>query len=243
MENLSINHEHKLSVTNFVRIGDVSYFEGPLLSLFQELNNGYLYLFDWVDRDKNNNRWLIYKVLPRDLLQYLQGKISHSDLYKKSNNNVYFTDIDYRNKSFYNYNIFALKEIPEIYLPNEDVFFEIEDCSSFERIKSLIMNLLSTQKENEYLRPISYRKLSKKIQENYISNKISFDEKNKWIRHRVFPTSTNRMASIVFNKYIHINKINVITDKVINIKTNEYANRYDQKFSKKPELEIYRSRR
>jgi hypothetical protein len=52
MENLSINKEHKLKVTNLVRVGDISYFEGPILSLFTELHSGHLYLFDWVDRDK-----------------------------------------------------------------------------------------------------------------------------------------------------------------------------------------------
>lgn len=208
MENLSINHEHRLSVTNFVRIGDISYFEGPLLSLFQELNNGYLYLFDWVDRDKNNNRWLIYKVLPRDLLQYLQGKISHSDLYNKSNNNVYFTDIDYRNKSFYNYNIFALKEIPEIYLPNEDAFFEMEDCPSFERIKLLIMNLLSRQKqENEYSKPASFLETSLQTKEIDAVNKFSFSGNYIKELNIVISTFTTEISVIP-----HFNTVKITTE-------------------------------
>jgi hypothetical protein len=59
MEKLKFNINKSLDTGNFVRIGDLSYFEGPLLSLFEELNSGHLYLLDWVDRDEKSNRWLI----------------------------------------------------------------------------------------------------------------------------------------------------------------------------------------
>ena len=94
MENLIFNNEKKLDMTNLVRVGDLSYFEGPLLSLFEELNSGHFYLFDWVDRDMKTNRWIIYRVSPKYLLNYLSGKISHLDIFNnRPNNSVFFMDI------------------------------------------------------------------------------------------------------------------------------------------------------
>jgi hypothetical protein len=60
------------------------------------------------------------------LLKFLNKKISHLELFNnRSKSDVYYTDIDYRNKPFYNYEAVALTEIPKDYLPNEDNFFEI----------------------------------------------------------------------------------------------------------------------
>ncbi len=97
MENLAFNSNKQLYTSNFVRIGDLSYFEGPLISLFEELNSGHLYLFDWVDRDENTNRWLIYRASPNYLLQFIHSRISHLELFqRRPEKEIYFADIDSR---------------------------------------------------------------------------------------------------------------------------------------------------
>lgn len=155
MEPLVINNKIKLDADRLVRIGDLSYFEGPLLSLFEELNSGHFYLFDWVDRDMKSNRWLIYRVHPKYLLRYLSGAISHLEVFNhKPEGNVFFIDIDAKNNPFYNYDALALKDIPEMYYPNDENFFDKAACNSFEKIRSVIIDSLSRQKsENEYFHP------------------------------------------------------------------------------------------
>jgi len=144
MENLLINNKSKLNVSNLVRVGDISYFEGPILTLFEELNTGHFYLFDWVDRDEKCNRWLIYSVLPESLSQYLNREISHLDFFKnRTQKNVCCMDISSQNGSFHNYDAFELAQIPENYLPKQDNFFDIEDCPAFEIIKAAVAKTLS----------------------------------------------------------------------------------------------------
>lgn len=152
MEKLKFNSNKKLDTTNFFRVGDLSYFEGPLLSLFEEFNSGHFYLFDWVDRDSKSNRWIIYRVSPKNILLFLNGKSSHLDLFEsRSNETIYFTDINSHNKSFSQYDSFELESFPKIYSPNNDNFFEKSDSKAFGKIKSVIIDSLSRQKsENEY---------------------------------------------------------------------------------------------
>ena len=135
MENLIFNLEKKIDTTNFFRIGNLAYFEGPLLSLFGVLNSRHLYLFDWIDRDEKTNRWLIYRVSPKYLLEYLQGKISHLQLFEnRPNKTVYYMDIDAQNKPFYLYDAYELNNIPENYLPNSYNFFELSDCDAYKKL-------------------------------------------------------------------------------------------------------------
>lgn len=152
MENLIINTDRQLDTSNFVRIGDLSYYEGPLLSLFEEIKSGHLYLFDWVDRDEKSNRWLIYRTSPSNLFQFIHNKISHLELFEnRPEKEIYFFDIDSRNTLFSSYDSFAIEILPQTYYPNSDNFFEFSDCKNFDKIKSVIINSLSKQKiENEY---------------------------------------------------------------------------------------------
>ena len=174
MENLTFNSKETLDTTNFIRIGDLLYFEGPLLSLFEELNSGHLYLFDWVDKDQQSNRWLIYRVSSKHLLQFINCKISHLELFeKRPNKKVFFTDIDSTNKLFSHYGAFEIVSLPPSYYPNSDNFFEISDCNSIEKIKSVIINSLSRQKsENEYSIAYNIKVLKHKEKKLAYFNKI-----------------------------------------------------------------------
>jgi hypothetical protein len=231
MENLTFNTEEPLNTSNFVRLGDLSYFEGPLLSLFEELNSGHLYLFDWVDRDNKFNRWLIYRVSSRLLLQFIDNKISHLELFERRlDNKVYFTDIDSKNKLFSNYDSFAIESLPSNYYPNSDNFFELSDCNHFEKIKSAIINSLSKQKsENEY--SIVYSGYVLKRNEvklsyfNPISNKINStsypDRHTEYIDIQIIKSlSLNNIQEINSKSYSTVKKLSPQNKK-------QYANQYN----------------
>ena len=231
MENLTFSINKQLDTNNFIRIGDLSHFEGPLLTLFEELNSGHLYLFDWVDRDEKYNRWLIYRVSPNHLLHFIHNKISHLELFeKRPEKDVYFTDIDTGNKSFYNYNSYKIESIPNAYYPNSDNFFELSDCNGFDKIKSVIINSLSKQKsENEY--SIVYRVTVHKRNEvksayfNRVINKLnSIPYPIRHINYNDILTianlSLNNIKGVNFESYSTVKKRQTQNKK-------HYANQYN----------------
>jgi len=230
MENLTFNSDKQLDTSNFVRIGDLSYFEGPLLSVFEELNSGHLYLFDWVDRDEKNNRWLIYRVSPNYLLQFIHSKISHLELFqKRPEKEVYFADIDYRNKLFSDYNLYAIEKLPESYYPNSENFFEISDCNYFEKIKSVIINALSKRKsENEYSTVYGVRVLKRSEVKSVYFNRV---------RHKIssvaFPIRHLDYTDILTLSNLSLNNIKGLSLKTYSIvkkyqtqNKKQYANQY-----------------
>lgn len=153
MKSLSYSAANQLRINNLIRIGDLSYFEGPLLSLFENVRNNHLYIFDWVDRDEKSNRWLVYRVAPEALHDFIKGKISHLKLFdKRPDATIYYVDIENSNNFLYDS---VLKELSEEllleYHPNEENYFEKSDSVNFERMKALIQNALLKRKlENEY---------------------------------------------------------------------------------------------
>lgn len=229
MENLSFNANKTLDTSKLVRIGDLSYFEGPLLSLFEELNSGYLYLFDWVDRDEKHNRWLIYRVSPNHLLKFLHSKISHFELFqRRPKKEVYFVDIDSRNKVFSGYESFEIENLPESYYPNSHNFFDSADSKYFEKINSVIMSSLSKQKtENEYFisKKIRVTK-SIEIKESYSNRLTKRTKLNIYspfhIKDIVFSTLTNLSFNNIegagFKRFITLKK---------HQNKKQYANRYN----------------
>lgn len=63
------------------KLGDLIYYDGPLLSLFidEERQNDY-YLYRWVDNSESENRWLITKITINDLTDFFEEKLSLRDL-------------------------------------------------------------------------------------------------------------------------------------------------------------------
>lgn len=232
MENLIFNSDKKLDTTNFVRVGDLVHFEGPLLSLFEDVNSGHFFIFDWVDRNQKYNRWLIYRVSPKSLWQFLCGKISHLEVFKnKPSNDVYFSDIDYQSKTFSPYNTCKITVLPENYLPNNDNFFDSSDCNAFEKIKSAIIRSLSRQKsENEYSQLYSIGILKNNYGKSIYLNKV-----NNRLIYTQYPLIKKLESSNakIETKTIHINIGHpnfTAYSNFKNLETNkgkEYANQYN----------------
>ena len=72
METLNGKNIEKINFQNsLIRIADVQNFEGPLLTLFENTLDKHLYLFDWVDRDSQFNRWIVYRCKPNILQKFI----------------------------------------------------------------------------------------------------------------------------------------------------------------------------
>jgi hypothetical protein len=119
-----------------VRVADLVNIEGPLLTLYLHANKQ-LYLCDWVDRDNNHNRWLLYRTQAATLQQFVEGKISHHDLLFADELTVYKIDID-RQLNWQNGQKIEKKALPNNYLPQKDVFFDKADCPNFARLMAFI---------------------------------------------------------------------------------------------------------
>ena len=116
---------------NLVKISDLIYYDGPLLSHYQSAT-GEDYLFYWVDTDDQYNRWLLFNISIVKLQDYLNGKITLFDLITSIDSGlVYKVDID-EEIQYKNFEILYLNELPNSYLPTQKSFY------SFERIKDQI---------------------------------------------------------------------------------------------------------
>ncbi len=137
--------QHKL-----IRIIDIINFEGPLLSLYENPANGYLFLYDWIDRDKELNRWLIYHCKPINIWEFINQKISHFDLFNSLTGVCYIIDI---NNSLRIENAVRMNRdaLPDIYFPEKEVYFESSDCIQYDRLIQLFVNSFLQRNENELI--------------------------------------------------------------------------------------------
>lgn len=140
MEVLETYNNQQIDFKNHLfRIGDIINLEGPVLSLFQDNVDKVLYLFDWVDSNENTNRWLIYKVKPEILFQFLAKKITYKTMFDWLNeDNFYFADIIYSENI--DYVIKRLKVLPKKYIPTKETFFDTEDSVDLDKIITALNN-------------------------------------------------------------------------------------------------------
>jgi len=128
------------------RIGDIIYFEGPLLALYQSEQNGRLFLCDWVDRDAQSNRWLKYRTTALAVYQFLQKAISHRDLLRAKYTKGEFWSFEVNTEAGH-HRFYRLDKdkFPEPYLPRPDSFFESSDCPQLTAIETFINKAILTE--------------------------------------------------------------------------------------------------
>ncbi len=108
---------------NPVKMGDLIYYEGPLLSHFQDVSKpSDHYFYRWVDNDNHANRWLIFKTTDHDLVKFFNKEFSELDLIAK-NNTITFLDLD-DNLNKLGIYLSAYEDVPSDYLPAQQAFFE-----------------------------------------------------------------------------------------------------------------------
>jgi hypothetical protein len=128
------------------RIGDLSWFDGPLLTLFEDAQNGFLYLFDWVDRNSEVNRWLIYRAYPADLLAFMDGRRSLSEIFdSRKDTTLLVADV----ASVSEWSVYEIEALPESYRPTEDNYFDASDCPDELKIRSHLSGRAYSNRNNE----------------------------------------------------------------------------------------------
>jgi len=127
---------------DLIRVGDLVYFEGPLLTLFEDSKSDDLYLYDWADRNGEYNRWLIYLATPELLWKFIQQNISYQNfLYTAINKGFYIVDVN-RNLEHHHTKFVEYKDLPAAYQPNEKSYFDEADTAHFNKIKNFINKYL-----------------------------------------------------------------------------------------------------
>jgi hypothetical protein len=123
MNKVSGKKVDKLPYTDIHKVADLTYFDGPLLSLFRDAEKcGYLYY--WCDSDDMFNRWLVLRISDDQLTKYIK---QFSPLYKiilhPIDGELFVVDIDGQG----NHCAVLLThpdQLPADYLPQTDVFFD-----------------------------------------------------------------------------------------------------------------------
>ena len=137
------------------KIGDLIYFEGPLLSLFLDRNNpDTYYLYKWADCNETINRWLVIQLNSVSLRNFFFKEISLRNLLLNSPL-TYVLGIDNTliEKEII---VCATTDLPEIYLPKENSLFSEEKYTDFaSTFKTIIANSRIYDILNEILKKVS----------------------------------------------------------------------------------------
>lgn len=118
----------KFDFSNFIKVADLIYYDGPLLSHYMS-SKGENYLFYWVDVDDECNRWMIVRTDIFSIQQYLEKKITlHSIITHPNDGFVYMVDID-NDIQYHNIKVVSIDDLPEEYTPMENSYytFEVKD--------------------------------------------------------------------------------------------------------------------
>jgi hypothetical protein len=156
---------------DFRRIGDLVNFEGPELVVFEQVDTQQIFVFDWVDRDRQQNRWLIFEALAGDLLEFVYTKITHSQLFLRATERpIYVLDID-NQKGFSNLPVLQIDEVPKEYYP-KDVSFDKIDCPDLGRITTFLQDRINKES----------------FENHFAKDKTGF--KNLWQDIQIYPLNT-----------------------------------------------------
>jgi hypothetical protein len=175
------------------RLGDLLFFEGPLLSVYKDVQTNKFYLMDWVDRDQDSNRWLFYSIKKENLSRFINREISHFDLYENDQKSIYFVDIKH-DAFFDNTNLKELDEMSQEYIPSRENYFNSDEARNLDKI------LDSVNKRNKYkvsLNILNYKDSYLKNKRNHLkSPKIREEKKvNISIQNREKYTNIKNMES------------------------------------------------
>jgi hypothetical protein len=123
------------------RLGDLEYFEGPVLTLYKSVLNNKLYLFDWVDQSDRCNRWMVYEVKPDFVHNYINCEITQLELFDSSNGIKCYMDI-FSNNTIHSQELYQIDIIPDDYLPN-NVYFDKSLSIQIEKIQIVVRSMIN----------------------------------------------------------------------------------------------------
>ncbi|TDN79359.1 hypothetical protein DET49_13822 [Salegentibacter sp. 24] len=124
------------SLPKLVKIRDLIYYDGPLLTHFESIYNEN-FLYYWVDTNSEFNRWLIFRTSNVYLEEYLnKEKTLYELISDKNNGNLYKVDID-DNLKQHNLSIIQFSDLPESYLPDKNSYYIYKPINSDQELKNI----------------------------------------------------------------------------------------------------------
>jgi hypothetical protein len=131
------------------KVGDLMYFDGSLMSVYKDINNN-PFIFDWVDSNKEFNRWLVYQINSTSLNSYIIGESTHYNLLNNPLNSIVFV-LDKDNENVIrNCQVCSPNNLPYDYLPDSGLKFEEDDSRNLELIiENFELDLTSAQIETK----------------------------------------------------------------------------------------------
>lgn len=104
---------------------DLIYFDGPLLSLFND-KEGHGYIYYWCDIDENYNRRIIFRIDKTKLKSFILMENTLKDLVLNPSGGIlYVVDIDDK-LEYQNIQVVRPDELPESYVPENDSYYDLE---------------------------------------------------------------------------------------------------------------------
>jgi hypothetical protein len=144
-----IGIEFNYPFDNLIKIADLIYFDGPLLSHFIN-NNGDNFLFYWVDVNEKHNRWILVRIDLYSLQEYVKRKKTLFEVITKPNDGfLYIVDVG-DDLKFENCKMVLPSNLSSEYLPEKDSFYEFEpkdDIDLFSLSKKMDSGLLELHLE------------------------------------------------------------------------------------------------
>jgi hypothetical protein len=139
MQNIykSFDFAPEISQDTVKRIANLSENNGPLLALYMNTKNGYLYLFDWVDSDDKYNRWVVYRTDKNLVKEFVYCQLSLNDIFLNCGRFCHVIDID-DNITWQQINVVPINSLPAIYIPSTKNFFDVYDCADFDILQKFL---------------------------------------------------------------------------------------------------------
>lgn len=186
-----------------VKVHDILYADGPILSHYQLGEKDILYY--WIDYNDHSNRWLSWETSKKDLYNYLSGGISLFEyLMALETPYVFCTDINLKGEVTETTMLDSFA-IPEDYLPNENSYYSL-GLPSFYESYLMTYSYLNKLKERSYVFKLSS---TDKVHEDTVSAKeagIFLSNITKSIENYIDATATTALLNEIGDR-LKLNKI------------------------------------
>jgi len=113
---------NSLPINGLRKVSDLIEYDGPVLSHYMDKLN-VNYLSYWVDYNSDVNRWLIWRISPQQLNDYLHKKRSLKDLLYDNNKDFIFSAELDRDNKYQNVVGITVDQIPSEYTLEENSFY------------------------------------------------------------------------------------------------------------------------
>lgn len=124
------------ALPKLVKIKDLIYYEGPLLSHYKS-EFGENYLFYWVDSDDKFNRWLVFRTSEIILEKYISKEITLLEVMSDINIGIVFKiDVD-DCLTRHNLSLIEFNDLPNSYLPSNKSYYCFKAVTSDDQLEEI----------------------------------------------------------------------------------------------------------